>query len=148
MAYSCSVFHRTPVTEKFARMPTGENNSAFVKEINGDHNAAACKEIEGHENSSIVKEIHAEEKEGYIVVKSKTIGQEPVFVSNDLRFKLINNFCVKKPTEKAANGTCKHILPLSRGQVLGAPKINTELAQVLSHPQKPFEKFVRYTGNS
>ena len=104
-----------------------------------------------------------EKEDDTIVVKPKTVGQEPLFVSKDLRLKLIDNFCVKKHSEMAANGSsrkpfhmqykristnCKHILTLSRGQVLGAPKINTELAQVLSDPQKPLEKFIRYTGNS
>ena len=38
---------------------------------------------------------------------------------------------------------CQHILPLLKGQVIGANKINPEIGQVVFHPQNAQKKYLR-----
>ena len=38
---------------------------------------------------------------------------------------------------------CPHILPMSGDKVIGAPKINTNIGQVVYNPKNTNEKFVR-----
>ena len=40
--------------------------------------------------------------------------------------------------------SCPHLLPMLRGHVIGAPKINPEVGQVVFNPQNGQQKFLRY----
>ena len=54
------------------------------------------------------------------------------------------NFVSNKTHPKASPANCPHILPMLRGYVIGAPKINPEVGQVVFNPQNDQQKFIRY----
>ena len=51
--------------------------------------------------------------------------------------------CPRKPN--ALN--CPHILPMSGDTVIGAPKINPDIGQVVYNPKNADDKFIRYPIN-
>ena len=44
---------------------------------------------------------------------------------------------------KSLSASCPHILPLLKNKVIGAPKINSEIGQMIFDPQNKHKKFIR-----
>ena len=42
---------------------------------------------------------------------------------------------------------CPHILPMSGDTVIGAPKLNPDIGQVVYNPKNADDKFIRYPRN-
>ena len=112
----------------------GDYPSIADMEIESDHVAPSTKDTGGRHVAYTAKDTGGD----LISPTIKVTGVDHVLLTG-----IYDKTEEEKCEGKSLSASCPHILPLLKHQVIGAPKINSEIGQVVFDPQNKDKKFIR-----
>ena len=132
-------YHVAPIRDNHAVPNTkdttgGDCVTPTCKNKKGDYASTADMEIEGDHVAPSAKETGGR----HVAYTAEDTGGDHVLLTG-----MYDKTEEEKCEGKSLSASCPHILPLLKHQVIGAPKINSEIGQVVFDPQNKDKKFIR-----